>query len=128
MDCKPICKLCPHLVISTDVTYASGVLTVNLPAGSYNNGEKYCIVIAQKIPTTAIIGTPVVVTIGTGTVQYPLTRCNCKQLTACGLRTRTRYSAVVETTQTGGVFRLLGKPCCTPNNDLDSINGTSPTA
>lgn len=128
MDCKPICKLCPHLVISTDVTYASGVLTVNLPAGSYNNGEKYCIVIAQNIPTTAIIGAPVVVTIGTGTVQYPLTRCNCKQLTACGLRTRTRYSAVVETTPTGGVFRLLGKPCCTPNNDLDSINGTSPTA
>ena len=67
-------------------------------------------------------------TIGTGTVQYPLTRCNCKQLTACGLRTRTRYSAVVETTPTDGVFRLLGKPCCTPNNDLDSINGTSPTA
>ena len=128
MDCKPICRLCPHLVISTDVTYASGVLTVNLPAGSYNNGEKYCIVIAQNIPTTAIIGAPVVVTIGTGTVQYPLTRCNCKQLTACGLRTRTRYSAVVETTPTGGVFRLLGKPCCTPNNDLDSINGTSPTA
>ena len=128
MDCKPICKLCPHLVISTDVTYASGVLTVNLPAGRYNNGEKYCIVIAQNIPTTAIIGAPVVVTIGTGTVQYPLTRCNCKQLTACGLRTRTRYSAVVETTPTGGVFRLLGKPCCTPNNDLDSINGTSPTA
>lgn len=128
MDCKPICKLCPHLVISTDVTYASGVLTVNLPAGSYNNGEKYCIVIAQNIPTTAIIGAPVVVTIGTGTVQYPLTRCNCKQLTACGLRTRTRYSAVVETTPTGGVFHLLGKPCCTPNNDLDSINGTSPTA
>lgn len=128
MDCKPICKLCPHLVISTDVTYASGVLTVNIPAGSYNNGEKYCIVIAQNIPTTAIIGAPVVVTIGTGTVQYPLTRCNCKQLTACGLRTRTRYSAVVETTPTGGVFRLLGKPCCTPNNDLDSINGTSPTA
>lgn len=128
MDCKPICKLCPHLVISTDVTYASGVLTVNLPAGSYNNGEKYCIVIAQNIPTTAIIGAPVVVTIGTGTVQYPLTRCNCKQLTACGLRTRTRYAAVVETTPTGGVFRLLGKPCCTPNNDLDSINGTSPTA
>lgn len=128
MACKPICKLCPHLVISTDVTYASGVLTVNLPARSYNNGEKYCIVIAQNIPTTAIIGAPVVVTIGTGTVQYPLTRCNCKQLTACGLRTRTRYSAVVETTPTGGVFRLLGKPCCTPNNDLDSINGTSPTA
>lgn len=127
MSCKNICKLCPHLVIPQAVTYASGVLTVNLPAGSYNNGEKYCIVIAQSIPTTAIIGAPVVVTIGSGTVQYPLVRCNCKQLTAAALRTRTRYATVVETTPTGGSFRMLGRPCCTPSNDLASINGSTPT-
>jgi len=39
----------------------------------------------------------------------------CKQVTACALRTRTRYSTVVETTPTGGSFKLLGKPCCAPN-------------
>ena len=128
MACKNICKLCPWFVISQAVTYADGVLTVNLPAGSYCNGGKYCIVIAQSIPSTAIIGAPVVVTIGTGTVQYPLIRSNCKQVTACALRTRTRYSTVVETTATGGSFKLLGKPCCSPNNDLASIDGTAPTA
>ena len=128
MACKNICKLCPRFVISQAVTYADGVLTVNLPAGSYCNGGKYCIVIAQSIPSTAIIGAPVVVTIGTGTVQYPLIRSNCKQVTACALRTRTRYSTVVETTATGGSFKLLGKPCCSPNNDLASIDGTAPTA
>lgn len=127
MSCKTICKLCPRFVISQAVTYADGVLTVNIPEGSYGNGEKYCIVIAQSIPSTAIIGAPVVVTIGTGTVQYPLIKCNCKQVTACALRTRTRYSTVVETTATGGSFKMLGRPCCAPNNDLASIDGTAPT-
>lgn len=125
--CKTICKLCPRLVLSQNVTYADGVLTINLPAGSYQNGCKYCIVIAQSIPATTIIGAPVVATIGTGTVQYPLIKCSCKQLTACALRTRTRYSAVVETTPTGGSFKLLGRPCCESNNDLASIDGTAPT-
>lgn len=127
MACKNICKLCPRFVISQAVTYADGVLTVNLPAGSYQNGCKYCIVVAQTIPSTAIIGAPVVVTIGTGTVQYPLIKCNCKQVTASALRTRTRYSTVVETTPTGGSFKLLGKPCCSPDSDLASIDGTAPT-
>lgn len=127
MACKNICKLCPRFVISQAVTYADGVLTVNLPAGSYQNGCKYCIVVAQTIPSTAIIGAPVVVTIGTGTVQYPLIKCNCKQVTASALRTRTRYSTVVETTPTGGSFKLLGKPCCSTDNDLASIDGTAPT-
>lgn len=127
MACKNICKLCPRFVISQAVTYADGVLTVNLPAGSYQNGCKYCIVVAQTIPSTAIIGAPVVVTIGTGTVQYPLIKCNCKQVTASALRTRTRYSTVVETTPTGGSFKLLGKPCCSPDNNLASIDGTAPT-
>ena len=72
MACRNVCKLCPRLVISQNVTFASGVLTVNLPAGSYNRGEKYCIVIAQAIPDAATINAPVVITIGTGTVQYPL--------------------------------------------------------
>lgn len=125
--CKPVCKLCDRLVISQAVTFASGVLTINLPAGSYNNGEEYCIVVAQSIPSTTTIGAPVVITIGTGTVQYPLTKCNCAQATACNIRTRTRYAVRVSTTSTGGSFRLLGRTCCTPNNNLRAINGTTPT-
>ena len=31
MACKPVQKLCPNLRISQGVTYASGVLTVNIP-------------------------------------------------------------------------------------------------
>lgn len=126
MSCKNVCALCPRLVISQAVTFADGVLAINLPAGSYQNGEKYCIVVAQTIPAATTINAPVVVTIGTGTAQYPLTKRNCAQVTACGIRTRTRYATTVFTNATGGAFRLLGSPCCAPNNALTSIDGTAP--
>lgn len=126
MSCKPVCKLCDNLVISQGVSFTGGNLIINLPAGSYENNRKVCIVVAQAIPAATTINAPVYVTIGTGTQLYPLTKRNCRQVTACGIRTRTRYSTCVETTSTGGLFRLLGNTCCTPNNDLRSINGTAP--
>ena len=128
MSCKSVCKLCPNLVLSQSVTFTGGNVEINLPAGSYNNGGKYCIVVAQAIPTTATIGAPVVITIGTGTETYPLTTRNCRPVTACGIRTRTRYSVCVVTSATGGSFRMLGQPCCSPGNDLTSIDGTAPAA
>ena len=91
MACKNVCKLCDKLVISTAVTFTNGNLVITIPAGSYNNNEKYCIVIAQSIPTTTTIGAPVYIQIGTGTELYPLTKRNCRQVTACGVRTRTKY-------------------------------------
>lgn len=128
MECKPVCKLCPRLIISQSVTFTGGNLVINIPAGSYNNGQKYCIVIAQAIPAATTINAPVVVTIGTGTVQYPLTNRCCAQVTASGIRTRTRYSTVVSTSATGGTFKLLGSTCPCPTNNLASINGTAPAA
>lgn len=128
MACKPVCKLCDRLVISQAVTFDGTNLIINLPAGSYNDGCKYCIVVAQAIPATTTINAPVVITIGTGTVLYPLTNRCCAQVTACAIRTRTRYSTCVSTNATGGSFKLLGKPCCSPNNALTSIDGTAPAA
>lgn len=127
MSCNPVCKLCDKFVISQSVTFTGGNLVINLPAGSYNNNCKYCIVVAQSIPDTTTINAPVFVAIGTGTELYPLTKRNCAQVTACSLRTRTRYSVCVSTTSSGGSFRMLGSPCCAPNNSLTSINGTAPT-
>ena len=126
MACKNVCKLCDRLVISTAVTFTNGNLVITIPAGSYNNNEKYCIVIAQSIPTTTTIGAPVYIQIGTGIELYPLTKRNCRQVTACGVRTRTKYCTCCGTNQAGGLFRMLGNPCCQPNNDLRSINGTAP--
>lgn len=125
---KYVCKLCDRLIISEAVTFAGGTLTVNLPAGSYGDGCKYCIVIAQTIPAATTITAPVVITIGDGTVEYPLVGCDCAQVTACALRTRTRYAVKVVTTATGGSFRMLGRGCCAPINNLTAIDGTAPAA
>ena len=125
MACKNVCKLCDKLVISTAVAFTNGNLVNTIPAASYKNNEKYCIVIAQSIPITTTIAAPVYIQIGTGTELYPLTKRNCRQVTACGVRTRTKYCTCCETNQTGGLFRMLGNPCCQPNNDLESINGTA---
>ena len=118
MACKTVCKLCNNLVISTAVAFTGGNLVITLPAGSYTNGCKYCIVIAQAIPDTTTINAPVVIQIGTGTEQYPLTKCNCAQVTACGGRTRTKYFSVVSTNPTGGPFTRLGKPSSAPDTSL----------
>lgn len=122
MVCKPVCQLCKRLILSQTITFTGGNLVVNLPDGNYSNGEKYCIVLAQSIPTTATINAPVVFTIGDGTAQFPLTNRCCAPVTACGVRTRTKYSAIVVTNATGGTFRMIGKPCCSPSNDLTAIN------
>lgn len=127
MSCKSVCSLCKNLVISQAVTFTGGNLIINLPQNSFRNCDKVCIVVAQAIPPTTTINAPVFITIGTGTQQYPLTTKNCRQVTACGIRTRTRYSTCVITNATGATFRMLGQPCCTPNNQLTSINGTAPT-
>lgn len=128
MACKDVCKLCDKLIISTAVTFTAGTgLIITIPAGSYNDGEKYCIVVAQAIPDDTTITAPVLIQIGEGTEFYPLTKCNCAPVTACGIRTRTKYSTKVITGATTGSFRMLGKPCCSPDNNLRSIDGTAPT-
>ena len=123
MPCKSNCRLCDRLVISQAVTFDGTNLIINLPAGSYQDGCKYCIVVAQAIPTAATINAPVFVTIGTGTATYPLDKCDCTQATACSIRTRTRYAVRVNTNATGGTFRLLGRICCAPNNNLQALGG-----
>lgn len=125
-NCNNVCKLCSRLILSQAVTFNGTSLVINIPAGSYNDGEKYCIVVAQAIPAATTINAPVVISIGTGTVLYPVTNRCCAQLSACAIRTRTRYAMVVSTTATGGSFKMLGRACCAPNNALTSIDGTIP--
>ena len=121
-------KLCDRFILSQAVTFAAGTLTINLPAGSYANGCKYCIVVAQAIPAETTILAPVVITIGEGTTEYPLTNRCCAQVTACGIRTRTRYAVVVSTSATGGTFKMLGNPCCSPDNRLAALDGGTTAA
>jgi hypothetical protein len=121
MSCNKNCnRLCPNLIISTSVAVVTvnGVdtLLINIPAGTYRNGCKYCIVVAQTIPATATINMPVAVSIGgdTATVYLLTNRC-CAQVTACAIRTRTRYPVCVSTSATGGTFKVLSGLSCAPN-------------
>ena len=133
MACKASCKLCDKIRISQSVTFTDGTLLIDLPAGNYENNNKYCIVIAQSIPDTATINAPVAFTIGGATTTtYPFVRCDCSQVTACAIRTRTRYSTIVSTNATSGVFKSMGGLSCAPNNQLTSLPApeaaTTPTA
>jgi hypothetical protein len=123
MACKNTCKLCKNLIISTDVVFNAtlGNLYIQIPEGNYNECQKYCIVVAQTIPTDTTIGAPVYIQMGTGNA-YPLQKRNCTQATACAIRSRTKYSTVVKTDSTGGVFRLCGDVACAPSNNLAAIS------
>ena len=94
---KYVCKLCNRAVYSQAVTFADGTLTINIPAGSYSRGCDYCLVITQAIPAETTITAPVVITIGDGTEEYPLLTSCCAPVTACGIRTRTRYTVPAQT-------------------------------
>lgn len=126
MSCKPICRLCDKIRISTAVNIVGGNVVINIPSDCIRDGEKICLVIAQTIPTTATIGSNVFITLSGNPQQYQLVTACCRPVTVCGIRTRTRYSLVLETSATGGVFKMLGKPCCSPSNRLPSISGTTP--
>lgn len=132
MYCQNSCKLCNNLIISQSVTVitidGTDTLVIDLPSRTYGDGCKYCIVIAQTIPTTATINMPVAFSIGgVTTTVYPFTRCDCSQVTACQIRTRTRYSTRVSTNATGGVFKSLGGLSCYPTNNLQSLPVTTTT-
>ena len=126
-NCKRTCRLCSRLIISNSVAFTGGNLIINLPAGSYLNKEDYCIVVAQSIPAETTIIAPVVFTIGDSDVQYPFMNGGCAQITACAIRTRTKYPVKVVTSATGGSFRLLDRVACSPNYNLLAIDGTAPT-
>lgn len=124
--CNKSCKICDRIVISTSVAVVTvdGVdtLVIDVPAATYRDCQRICLVIAQSIPVTATIAMPVAISIGGDTTTvYPLVRCDCAQVTACSVRTRTRYPLKVSTTSTGGVFKVLRGLSCAPNSALDVI-------
>lgn len=113
MACKCVGKLCNHFVISQSVTFSDGTLLIDLPSGNYENGEKYCIVVAQDIPAETTIAADVAITIGgVTTTTYPLVNSNCTNVQACLISPRTRYATRVFTNIGEGVFKLLNDMNC----------------
>lgn len=108
------------------ITFADDTLTINLPQRTYNSGCPYFLRLLDEIPPETTIGADVVITIGTGTVEYPLLDCNGVQVTAERLRTGYSYPVVVVSSGANGAFRLLAPLRYSTFNAAFSIDGTEP--
>lgn len=135
MSCNKNCKICNDIVISTGVSVVTvdgtDTLVIDLPTGTYPDRRHYCIVVAQTIPVAATIAMPVAFSIGgVTTTVYPFMNCNCTQVTACAIQTRTRYPVTVSTNTVSGVFRSERHLCCYPSANLASlpVAATTPAA
>lgn len=121
-ECIRNCKLCNKLILSTAINYdaTTNTVIVDLPQGSYNNCERYCIVLVQSIPTSATINAQVVFSIGGGATQYPFVNCDCTPVYASQIRTRRIYPTRVNTAVNTGVFKYIGK-CKLPCNATTTV-------
>lgn len=124
--CYNSCNECPRKIYSASVTVVAvnGVdtLVIDIPAQTFRNCEKGCLVITQTIPTTATIAMPVAISIGGDTTTvYPVLDCCCNVVTACMLRPRKRYPFKVATNATSGTFKILKNLSCAPSNNLATI-------
>ena len=113
------CRLCRNIVISTAVTVitvdGTDTLVIDIPAGFYPDCRRVCLVVAQTIPATTPITAPVAISIGGDpTTVYPIVNCDCSQVTACAIRTRTKYGLRISTTATSAVFKSLKQLTCYP--------------
>ena len=120
------CRLCRNIVISTAVTVitvdGTDTLVIDIPAGFYPDCRRVCLVVAQTIPTTATISMPVAISIGGDTTTvYPIVNCDCSQVTACAIRTRTKYGLRISTSATSAVFKSLKQLTCYPTDTLAVI-------
>lgn len=113
-ECVQNCRLCNKFILSQSIVFNSTVnqLIVDLPAGSYGNCQKYCIVLAQSIPTDTTLNAQVVFTIGgDATVGYPFLNKDCTPIYASQVRTRRLYPTRVNTAVNTGVFKYIGNNC-----------------
>ena len=130
-NCIQNCRLCRNIVISTAVTVitvdGTDTLVIDIPAGFYPDCRRVCLVVAQTIPTTATITMPVAISIaGDTTTVYPIVNCDCSQVTACAIRTRTKYGLRISTSATSAVFKSLKPLTCYPTDTLAVIPAPTP--
>lgn len=124
MGCYKILRIDPRSVTPTAVTFAADTLTINVPQRTFNACGVYFLRLTEPIPDTATITAPVVITIGDGTVTYPLlSRCG-GQVTAASLRSGYSYPITLVNGGTDGAFKVLDKLWCAPVNAVTTADGT----
>lgn len=127
-ECIRNCRLCDKLILSTAINFdaATNQVIVALPANAYGNCQKYCIVLAQSIPTSATINSTVVFTIGNNPTRFPFVNKDCTPIYASQIRTRRIYTTRVNTAVNTGVFKYIGN-CCLPSAAI-TVNNSIPVA
>ena len=117
-------RIDPRSVTAETVTFAADTLTINLPQRTYNAGCPYFLRLLEPIPDTTTIGAEVVITIGAGTVTYPLVDCMGSPVTAEHLRSGYSYPVAVVSSGTSGAFKVLAPLCYSNVNAAFSVDGT----
>ena len=120
-----VMRIDPRSVTPDAVTFAGDTLTINLPQRTYVAGCPYFVRLVDEIPAATTIGAAVEVTIGTGTVTYPLLDACGGQVTAERRRTGYSYPVTVVQSAGGGAFKLLAKLCYSQYNAAFSVDGTA---
>lgn len=125
--CNTSCNECCNKVFSSTIAIetvnGTNTLVVTIPAQTFENGQRGCIVLVQNIPTTATIEMPVAIAIGDGVEYYPVVDCNSIPVVVPMLRTRRRYPFKVVTSPTTGTFKILRNLSCAAVNNLETIGG-----
>ena len=130
--CKNNCDECPRKIYSDSVTVVTvntvPTLVVDVPAQTFTDCSKGCLVITQNIPDTATVYMPVALSIGgVTTTVYPVVDCGCNPVTAPMLRTRRRYPFKVSVNGTNATFRILKNLSCANVNNTATIPATVAT-
>lgn len=121
-----VLRIDPRSVPVEAVTFAAGTLTINIPQRTYNSGCPYFLRLNEPIPDTATVGADVVITIGDGTVEYPLLDLTGVQVTAERLRSGYSYPVAVVGTGANGAFKVLAPLVYSKCTGVFSVDGTAP--
>ncbi len=123
-----VMRIDPRNITPIEVAFADGTLTINLPQRAYNAGCPYFLRLEDPLPAETTIGAEVVITIGTGTVEYPLLDMNGIPVTAERLRSGYSYPIAVVNSGTSGAFKVLAPLVYSRLSGAFSVDGTDPAA
>lgn len=119
-------RIDPRSVTAESVTFADGTVTINIPQRTFYVGCPYFLRLTEEIPAEATVNAPVVITIGDGTVEYPLLKVCGGQVIAADLRSGYSYPFTLVQGGTSGAFKLLDRLPRTPVSAIVSADGTAP--
>lgn len=121
-----VMRIDPRSVTPETITFADDTLTINLPQRTYNAGCPYFLRLIETIPAETTIGAEVIITIGAGTVTYPLLDCAGLPVTAERMRSGYSYPVAVVSNGTTGAFKVLAPLCYSKLSGVFSVDGTAP--